>query len=586
MREGPYLVLAFLEAEGVWGNEGSARDAALGWLSEQMGRDIPEKAWTARKYRADSDTSQLQTRRRRKDGGYFWAAWLRRPVHGEPDQCVVTEAMVQTDGAEVVCVGLRVLVEVAEELGGPGLRSLQNTVALSGAIESYCKLYADLTDSPKAPAALRTEPQTVECAQHLLDPQRAKPVIVISTRRDAEKPSAINFGSSRLARHTHGLANVFVLVSSQTWVLKDQVGRKNSVYDGAARIFMPGLEKDSEPGRHRYWTVPEGASREERQRAEMEIQAHVAAASANVYRSHRGPLPYRWAQWLEWRPIRRRQSECPPEPLPDEDRPLVVPADTGSTSVSVTVEAAAGAGDRPTGPPDGWISRLASIARATLELWRDPSGASARVLRAELAETQRRLEESEEKRVANEKQAKKKVTEAREWAEALENDNEKLEARLTAQTERASRLEAQVRRLKPLPVKWEDFLGWCEKNLAGGLILHPNVNKEIQRATYEKVDEAARGLQWLAGEYRNSRLNGAGTDLRGPVDGVNGLHNEPCGQDSYRIDWNGSVRLVDWHLKHGTSIDQRRCLRIYYFWDEELRQPVIAHMPSHRGSPG
>ena len=146
-----------------------------------------------------------------------------------------------------------------------------------------------------------------------------------------------------------------------------------------------------------------------------------------------------------------------------------------------------------------------------------------------------------------------------------------------------------MKRLKPLPVKWDEFLGWCKRDLAGRLTLHPNVNREIQRAMhdkYEKVDEAAKGLRWLAEAYRDSRLHGAGTDLRGRIATVDGLHNEPCGQDAYRIEWNGKMRMVDWHLKHGTSIDQRRCLRIYYFWDDELGQAVIAHMPSHRGSPG
>ena len=581
VREGRYVVLAFLEAQDSWGPDRAARDVALGWLTAQMGRDIPEKAWTVRKYRADSNTSQLQTRRRRKDGGHVWAAWVRSPVDGEPDQCVITEVLVRVADSEVVCVGLRLLAEAAEDLDESRLRSLQARVALSGAIQSYCELYAALTGSHKPPAALRTERETVEFAQRLLDPQRAKPVIVISTRKGAEKPSAINFGSSRLARHTHGLADVFVLVARQTWVLKDQVGKKNSVFDGAARIYMPGLKKDSEPRRHKYWTVAGGASREKRRRVEMEIQAHAAAASAKAYRFDRGTLPYGWARRLKWRPIRRRRSECPPGTLPDADRLQQVPADTEPTPRGKS----AGTGGRPSDFPKGWVGRLASIARDTVELWRDPCGAPARVLRAELAETERRLRESEENRIA----IKKKATEAREWADALEAENDEIRTRLAAETERADRLDAQVKRLKPLPVKWDEFLGWCKRDLAGRLTLHPNVNREIQRAMhdkYEKVDEAAKGLRWLAEAYRDSRLHGAGTDLRGRIATVDGLHNEPCGQDAYRIEWNGKMRMVDWHLKHGTSIDQRRCLRIYYFWDDELGQAVIAHMPSHRGSPG
>ena len=39
---------------------------------------------------------------------------------------------------------------------------------------------------------------------------------------------------------------------------------------------------------------------------------------------------------------------------------------------------------------------------------------------------------------------------------------------------------------------------------------------------------------------------------------------------------------VEWHIKNGGNTrDPRRCLRIYYFWDEDSQQVVIATMPAH-----
>jgi len=56
-----------------------------------------------------------------------------------------------------------------------------------------------------------------------------------------------------------------------------------------------------------------------------------------------------------------------------------------------------------------------------------------------------------------------------------------------------------------------------------------------------------------------------------------------CGGDSFECVWNGSRHTVDWHIKNGTGTrDPRRCLRIYYFWDDDARSVVVASMPAHR----
>ncbi|MYE01661.1 MAG: hypothetical protein F4Y03_10350 [Alphaproteobacteria bacterium] len=131
-----------------------------------------------------------------------------------------------------------------------------------------------------------------------------------------------------------------------------------------------------------------------------------------------------------------------------------------------------------------------------------------------------------------------------------------------------------------LPATWKEFPAWCGEHLADRLILSPRARNTIKKTQYEDVETAAKCLLWLAGDYRRARLDGAGDDLRGPID--SGLWNDRCGGDSFPFDWNGKRVEVEWHVKNGgNTTDPARCLRIYYFWDEAGRRVVVASMPDH-----
>lgn len=131
-----------------------------------------------------------------------------------------------------------------------------------------------------------------------------------------------------------------------------------------------------------------------------------------------------------------------------------------------------------------------------------------------------------------------------------------------------------------LPATWKEFPAWCGEHLADRLILSPRARNTIKKTQYEDVETAAKCLLWLAGDYRRARLDGAGDDLRGPIE--SGLWNDRCGGDSFPFDWNGRRVEVEWHVKNGgNTTDPARCLRIYYFWDEAGRHVVVASMPDH-----
>lgn len=131
-----------------------------------------------------------------------------------------------------------------------------------------------------------------------------------------------------------------------------------------------------------------------------------------------------------------------------------------------------------------------------------------------------------------------------------------------------------------LPKSWDTFADWCDEILSGRVTLSSRARRETKSAVFDDPQTAARCLLWLANEYRDSRMNGAAGDLRKPI--ADGIHNDRCGADSFEFAWNGRQVPVEWHIKNGGNTrDPRRCLRIYYFWDDESQIVVIATMPAH-----
>jgi hypothetical protein len=131
-----------------------------------------------------------------------------------------------------------------------------------------------------------------------------------------------------------------------------------------------------------------------------------------------------------------------------------------------------------------------------------------------------------------------------------------------------------------LPEDWNCFADWCDEVLSGRVTLSSKARREVKYASFDEPQTAARCLLWLANEYRDSRLNGSTSDLRKPLE--SGIQNDRVGGDSFEFKWNNRNVPVEWHIKNGGNThDPRRCLRIYYFWDEESQIVVIATMPAH-----
>jgi hypothetical protein len=97
------------------------------------------------------------------------------------------------------------------------------------------------------PVVIRSEHQAQLLIDALLDPDRKLPVIVLSvpsTSVDLHKPL---LDAPTLAKAAAGLALVVVLPAQASWSLTERFGKQLSVYEGAARVYLPGFTEDANP---------------------------------------------------------------------------------------------------------------------------------------------------------------------------------------------------------------------------------------------------------------------------------------------------------------------------------------------------
>lgn len=198
------------------------------------------------------------------------------------------------------------------------------------------------------------------------------------------------------------------------------------------------------------------------------------------------------------------------------------------------------------------------------------------------------MKKSLEALTAERDQARALVDENFEFAQHEEERAKAAEARLRGALARIEQLKAALttRGQDPdagitLPETWDRFADWCDEALVGRLVLAPAARSGIRKAFFADVSAAARCLLWLAGTCRDRRMNGGGSLSNISIE--QGFENAPCGEDAFRFDFHGYRLEADWHIKNGGNTrDPVRCLRIYYAWDENSQQVIVAEMPAHR----
>lgn len=320
-----------------------------------------------------------------------------------------------------------------------------------------------------------------------------------------------------LSKQTLGIARVVVIPPDYCWALTRAFGKARSVFGGAIRAYMPGFSADANPFAHRLILADQLSDQEGVRRVSRALR--WITANESLRRQLLGN------DVLAFRDVRDAA-------LAQERRKLQQEGAAGAEELVVAQKQIQSLQDE--------LSRTVDEKNLYLE----------------------GLEQAE--------------GEAKQYEQQCRSLQARIQTLIHQIRERGEDPDSGIE----LPGTWGEFADWCDDALAGRVALSARARREVRSPEYESPKTAAQCLLWLANDYREARLNGRGEDLQQSI--LDGIHNTRSGADKMELDFQGRHLSAEWHIKNGGNTrDPRRCLRVYYAWDEQSQQVVIASMPGH-----
>ena len=139
------------------------------------------------------------------------------------------------------------------------------------------------------------------------------------------------------------------------------------------------------------------------------------------------------------------------------------------------------------------------------------------------------------------------------------------------------------------PTEYSQIPQWVEDHFCGKIELSNRALRTLKEAVYCDIELVGKALELLATEYFDLKL-GMG-DKRAYDTKLKELYlkdelaisDVSAGEqgEEYYIMYNGHRKKFNKHLMKGDGRDPRKCLRIYYFWDDETNMVVIGSLPYH-----
>jgi len=381
-----------------------------------------------------------------------------------------------------------------------------------------CKLVRGDVPLSIEPMSIATDGDAEELFDHLVNPKRELPTFVVTLPSCALSHHP-HLNVGTLSRAMLGIAHVAVVHADMTWHLTDRFGKFRSVFGGAVRAYMPGFNESADPYAHR-----------------LVLADQINAPGGGERCSH----------WM---------------------RQLAATESIWRAKLGRDVLA---------------FSDIRAVSLQLRQVELESEGASDA---DQLAAAKQRL-------ATLENDIERQHSEQDYYVE--EHDKERQRAEYAEQQAQASayRIRELTRLLKdkghdpdqsiPLPGSWQELSDWCDQHLSGRLVLTSTGRRGAKAPVYSEVATVARCLHWLASDCREARSVGGSGSINNKTI-MEGILNASCGSDAFDFDWNGRRFSADWHIKNGGNTrDPSRCLRIYYCFDEQTQQIIVADLPAHR----
>lgn len=390
----------------------------------------------------------------------------------------------------------------------------------------------------------------------LLADDRGADVVVLSLPERSSDPSEAIVLAEKLASDLAGAAHVVVLSGRGSFGLSDRVGKRFSVYRRAVRVYRPRFDPETDdPFSHPLW------------------------------------LPHDVRGW----------SGGP------EGRGAVA---FGKFLVSDTLRRTVEEGDtkRVIGFPELKRRHLAKLRekreREEEETW---EGIEYEAQEQAEQEIRDRVEHLEAERDCLTADFESDREDMQDQLDGAEGENQHLRERLWEVREENQRLKGIISDLQnkdgsrsqpvlkseepEIPDSLDVVLEWAEKHLVGDVHVHKRAIRAAKKSRCNNIELVYRALLLLKDHYVPMKRNG-GKKHKRQFDAkckelglkesstVSGGQMEKHG-DEYRIEMGGRTVWMDRHLKKGTSHDPRYCFRMYFGWENEMKQVVVGSFPSH-----
>jgi hypothetical protein len=504
----------------------STVDEILRWMNRRAGRALPDAAWQRSSFELSEVGAQRVAAVALREPRY-WAGRLDDADKTVPMRTWVTEVGVGADGDGDVIFGVRLICttrgsDAPYERTVPGF--LKGVLALGEAL---------LDDQPvlPAPPVLVSDAEVASLVRLLESPNRTSDVIVFSLPERSTDPLDAAASAQSVTDGARGVAHVFVLTGPASYSLTDRVGRELSVFHRGVRTYRPGFRAwVDQPSNHPLF------------------------------------LPHRIAEWGELGPAAFEKWLV--------NRVLV-------NSVHVD-------GREERLPAFNTVRQHAAHAERT-QL--KASGGSDTELLVMFEEDNERLrgELREQKELYD-----GLLTEAHVEREAAVQDANAARAQSLERLHRIRLLEKRVVGAQPpveplLPATLEGVEEWCQEHLVGSVELANKAFQGLRKSMFHDPQFIYKALLLLRDYYVPMRVEGSSERREAYEQRLKELQLEDSATgeavkysaDLYSVQYGGSRRALDRHLKGPDSRDRRFGFRLYFFWDDVGQVAVVGWLPSH-----
>ena len=520
---------------------GRTIEKVLEWLSKKEPQLLPVADWHMPGFRKEEQGQVLEVVSLPHRS--IWAARLTHPDVGLGEQYKPVAGRSWTTDVSVVSVGGQVHfgIEVFASTLNP--EAPQPAFIRPGAVKSLCDSVGLAQVRPLDGKAWTIQSaEDLDALEILLTDRDRDLAVIVASQPDprhwtgpGEAPETL-LDCDTLARKTRGYAHVVKLPFNRSFEWTERVGKAWSVFDGAVRTYLPGLDfgRDS-------------------------LSAHPIAFKDRIlaFSSGEAQRPEAFQDFL----VKRMWVTMPRVPFPWQPLVFVL---------------------------DARVIEAEERARETLggEACADCQDFYEKQAKA-LKEKVRSAGEEAEKWFQMADEYQKERDYQKHQATVLQCAVDSLRAQLEEKIGKP--LDEEI----PIPETYEGMTDWVDRHLAGRLVFLPRAARALKDAVYHDAPLVYRGLLLLANEYRNMRLGFEGEKERFEARcgelalRFGGSMTEVAAgqyESEYYVDYpvgSGLRQMLDFHLRKGNSRDDRLCLGIYFFWDEQARLVAVGSLPAH-----